>query len=675
MFRKVLSILLVIIMSAAVLPADDESMSSLLVSDIPITYGDESFRGRILQKTGGRRDPIGLVLTGGSARAVAHLGVLEYLEENGIIPDFIISNSMGSIIGMLYAAGLKPDQIIEILNASELSDYFSFTLPLEGGLLLPSGFQTLVDSVVGADLRLEDLEIPIMVVCEDLVTRREVRITEGDFSQVMIASFALPVYFPPVEYRGHLLIDGGVVSLAPIDAAYEYTDTVILSTTFYDVPTLNLRNPITVLNVAFEAGKNQKAAEDIKAHDNLIWIRCAVEHFSFMDFAKAPEMAWIGYKSAEVKAAELSGLVRTGVSDSMMEIREGYKRKIANTVRSLSYFKRVEAAAPSLILGFSLESDQEWSAHKYLTDSVDLLFGITYRDRGFETGIGIGGAFDITTPETAGAYPAIEGFLSLYPLDNLRFSFEAAADFCHEPWYIPQMYLREGFDWIIDARKDFYSVAFRQGFEYMTSFKGHGAESTALIVSALVDGNLKIDWFDIDMSLGYLLSADSIAFENMRNYGEVRLSSRFYLPPWETFFIEAAVFSRFSLDGQGYVPLFLSDGYVSPRIGKDVDYYNHYPAAGASDEARYHASIISIYAGYDVPVSPTFGEFIIIEDTEIGVYADMLLRDLSFSVSTGVEFQTSLSLIGLVKLPFRMRLGYDSWSNSFAASFMLSLRM
>ena len=237
------------------------------------------------------------------------------------------------------------------------------------------------------------------------------------------------------------------------------------------------------------------------------------------------------------------------------------------------------------------------------------------------------------------------------------------------------MYLREGFDWIIDARKDFYSVAFRQGFEYMTSFKGHGAESTALIVSALVDGNLKIDWFDIDMSLGYLLSADSIVFENMRHYGEIRLSSRFYLPPWETFFIEAAVFSRFSLDGQGYVPLFLSDGYVSPKIGKDVNYYNHYPVAGASDEARYHASIISIYAGYDVPVSPTFGEFIIIEDTEIGVYADMLLRDLSFSVSTGVEFQTSLSLIGLVKLPFRMRLGYDSWSNSFAASFMLSLRM
>ena len=76
------------------------------------------------------------------------------------------------------------------------------------------------------------------------------------------------------------------------------------------------------------------------------------------------------------KSEELAGLVHLGVSDSMELRREGYEQKIADTVRSLSYFKRVEAAAPSIILGFSLESDQDWTAHKYLTDSVDLLFGV-----------------------------------------------------------------------------------------------------------------------------------------------------------------------------------------------------------------------------------------------------------------------------------------------------------
>ena len=93
--------------------AEGLSADDLILADIPIAYGEEEFRSRILERTGGERDPIGLVLTGGSARAFAHLGVLEYMEENGIEPDFIISNSMGSIIAVLYAAGLSPQQIAD----------------------------------------------------------------------------------------------------------------------------------------------------------------------------------------------------------------------------------------------------------------------------------------------------------------------------------------------------------------------------------------------------------------------------------------------------------------------------------------------------------------------------------------------------------------------------------
>ena len=203
--------LLAAVLAASVFPSDAAiADTGLLISDIPVTYGDEGFRERILERTGGDRDPVGLVLTGGSARALAHIGVLQYLEENGIVPDFIVSNSMGSIIALLYAAGLSPADISELLMAADLSDLFSFTLPLEGGILLPSGFEALVGSVLGKDLRLEDLSIPVMVVCSDLVTKRDIRITEGDFTTVLLASFALPFYFPPQEYRGHILIDGGV---------------------------------------------------------------------------------------------------------------------------------------------------------------------------------------------------------------------------------------------------------------------------------------------------------------------------------------------------------------------------------------------------------------------------------------------------------------------------------
>lgn len=97
--------------------------TDILTSDIPIMYGDELFRSRVAERTGGERSPIGLVLSGGSARAFAHIGVLKMLEEEGIEPDFIISNSMGSIIGLLYAAGMSADQIYDSIFSVPLRHF------------------------------------------------------------------------------------------------------------------------------------------------------------------------------------------------------------------------------------------------------------------------------------------------------------------------------------------------------------------------------------------------------------------------------------------------------------------------------------------------------------------------------------------------------------------------
>ena len=117
MVKRSLTLLFILSLSFLLFASDFSPAEEdyFFLSDIPVTYGDEQFRERILERTGGKRDPIGLVLTGGSARALAHIGVLSYLEEVGIVPDFIISNSMGSIIALLYAAGLEPEQITEAL--------------------------------------------------------------------------------------------------------------------------------------------------------------------------------------------------------------------------------------------------------------------------------------------------------------------------------------------------------------------------------------------------------------------------------------------------------------------------------------------------------------------------------------------------------------------------------
>ena len=199
MRRALVFLVLFLIVFTAILPAVEEVIpqDDIRMADVPIFYGEENFRARILERTKGERDPIGLVLTGGSARAFAHLGVLEYLEEIGVEPDFIVTNSMGSIIGMLYAAGLSPQQIMEVVNSGELSTFFKLSIPRDGGIIDASAFKGLIQSIVGKDLMIEDLNIPCMVIAQDMVTKREIRISEGNFCDVMIASFAIPAYFPP----------------------------------------------------------------------------------------------------------------------------------------------------------------------------------------------------------------------------------------------------------------------------------------------------------------------------------------------------------------------------------------------------------------------------------------------------------------------------------------------
>lgn len=184
--RLIIIAILVLAVQAG-MPVWSQQTDSLLLASTPIIYGEDGFRQRILSRTGGLREPIGLVLSGGSARAFAHIGVLKRLEEAGIVPDFIVANSMGSIIGLLYAAGLSPDQLYELVSRTELNALFAPVFPVAGGILDPRRFSDLIRLYLG-DLRLEDLPIPILVACEDPKSKRQVLLAEGDLITVT-ASF------------------------------------------------------------------------------------------------------------------------------------------------------------------------------------------------------------------------------------------------------------------------------------------------------------------------------------------------------------------------------------------------------------------------------------------------------------------------------------------------------
>ena len=621
---------------------NDEFLREILISDIPVTYGDQAFRERILQRTEGKRDPIGLVLTGGSARACAHIGVLRYLDEHGIVPDFIVSNSMGSIIGMLYAAGITPDQIEEILKVGDISSYFALTLPSQGGFLDPSGFRALIDYIVGEDYRMEETDIPVMVVCDDLVSKREVRITEGPFTDVLIASFALPVYFNPYKYNGHLLVDGGVISLAPIDAAYEYTDTVILSTTFYDADTTNLINPVTILNSSFDIGKRQNASSDLKKYTDLIWIRCAVEQFSFMAFKDAAIMADIGYECTALEGEALEQLYkgeRTITADRSQEIA----RRIEETRDNLHFFGRLKATSFSQMLGLSFSGLDSY----YLKNSM--ITGIRYRILlgNWDMAATFGFGTDTQNLSSTGGFSTLGAEVSFYPFTNARIKLEGYFDFFRGgSGFNPQIFGRESVD-VFVYNTELSSASVHQSFEYYKD--ASNSLGTGLVLSAFVKGSHSFSSVNLGGKVGYLLTAKTIDFQGIKNYAEVGVDIE--SNSLDSFVIGGDATFRINVDGRGSVPKFISDGY----IGSDTDY----GATGLYTDSSLFNLFVNADASYKIPFDPTFGEFLIFEDPCLGVYVSSLFSREMIGINVGGEIKTTCSLIGLIKLPLRFRVGYE----------------
>ena len=431
--KKAVLIVLLFALTVSFAFAEDD----LLLSGEPIYYGEEQFIQRINERCEGR-EPVGLVLTGGSARALAHIGVLQYLEENGIVPDYIISNSRGSIIAMTYAAGMSPEQILRLCTSFDLGTLFDLSLPFGRGLLATDGLESLVSAILGEDLRLEDLEIPVMIISEDLVTKRQIRICSGDFYTVFTASYALPVYFTPVKYEGHLLTDGGIANIAPLEVAYKYGNNNIIASTFYSGKSTDLKNPITVLNTAIDIGKRRQGMKEILDHPEAIWIRCDVEDFSFMEFSSGSVMAERGYESAALHAEELAVFAEFAAkrTNTMIERRGIFQQRIEKTENRWTGQTHLRLHRPVSYASIRFENNRN-----------GLLAGWKYGMGNLEIFAGAGFSFEINS---RGSYarPKAEVTLRLWPTSRTVFDI----DFTYIPW--KQFFISEHFEYAVVAKPD-----------------------------------------------------------------------------------------------------------------------------------------------------------------------------------------------------------------------------
>ncbi len=164
-----------------------------------------------------RRAKIGLALSGGGMRGLAHIGVLSVLEEEGIPVDFIAGTSMGGIITLLYAAGLPLQRLREVGEEVRLLQ-IATPDPHRQGLIGHEKMAAYLAELLGRDdLTFEELRMPAAVVATDVETGEMVILDEGPVIPAMMATSAFPLMFAPVRHRGRWLVDGGATNNFPFD--------------------------------------------------------------------------------------------------------------------------------------------------------------------------------------------------------------------------------------------------------------------------------------------------------------------------------------------------------------------------------------------------------------------------------------------------------------------------
>ena len=161
---------------------------------------------------------VGLALSGGAARGLAHIGVLKALEEESIPIDMISGTSAGALIGACYAKEKKAKALEDLslgIDWKRVAHLIDLNLiVLWKGFVQGQKVKSFLRSIIG-DVRFEDLQIPLAIIATDIDSMEEIVIKEGSVIEAVRASISLPAIFTPMKWNNRFLIDGGVVNPMP----------------------------------------------------------------------------------------------------------------------------------------------------------------------------------------------------------------------------------------------------------------------------------------------------------------------------------------------------------------------------------------------------------------------------------------------------------------------------
>jgi NTE family protein len=311
-----------------------------------------------------QKPKVGVVLSGGGAKGLAHIGVLKVLDSLGVKVDYVAGTSMGAVIGSLYASGYSGNALDSIFNSIDFdkiinddlpraskafyernnSERYVITLPFDGlKVKLPSAISKGQNTYnllaklmlhVSAVKKFKDLPIPFFCIATNIENGKQVQLEQGNLTQAVMASSALPSLFQPVQIGNDILIDGGVVNNYPVDELRAKGMDVIIGIDVQDElrDRYKLGSAPEVL-IQINNFRTIKAME-IKSAKTDIYVHPDIDDFTVVSFDQGNAIISNGKKAILEKLKDLQNIINTQPKQTVKPINKTPKDSIY--IRSIS---------------------------------------------------------------------------------------------------------------------------------------------------------------------------------------------------------------------------------------------------------------------------------------------------------------------------------------------------
>ncbi|HHW12775.1 MAG TPA: patatin-like phospholipase family protein [Firmicutes bacterium] len=329
----------------------------------------------------GSKPTVALVLGGGSAWGLSHIGLLKSLEENGVPVDLLVGTSMGSIVAGLYAAGYSVDNIIEIFTNLDATALLELPFPPGGGFIDTKGLQQYLDTLLDGKTY-DQLNIPCYPVAVNLKTGAVHALNQGNVSTGIQASIAIPGVFPPVLIEDQYYADGGLKNQVAADVAADLGAEIIIAVylksglagdDYDDLGANVVRSVFTMVEGYVE--------ENVAQADVLI--EQEMDFDTFIDFHRVSYFVEQGYRAGNKAMPQIKAAILA--YDPNFEFiphrQAGYGP--AELQRILKEAERAAAQVPKRFTikpGFSFDHDYNFTKFEVkLTNGPFGRFGVGYR--------------------------------------------------------------------------------------------------------------------------------------------------------------------------------------------------------------------------------------------------------------------------------------------------------